>query len=225
MMITNVDAYVRCVARFGENQSGDAAHLFDDGDTVTAVLVDSGGAVMHACVLAGMVVGMFETVLSHSPAAEEAVSTVVDMLPAGGAARFTVVQVQADGAVSLARLAMPAPVYLRRGHVQPLQWVRKRRGSCVLEEAHFHFKSRDTLVCFGSGVAQAGDGVPYAVGWNETLLPAYLEAAYKPSIPACKLGELLLNVSGGLLGPKPQNDRSVAVLRYDTTRGRSHAVL
>lgn len=223
-MTANVDAFARCVARFGESQSGDAACLFDGGDTATAILVDSGDTAMHACVLAGMVAGMLESMLSHSVAIEEAVTTVMDMLPGDGAAHFTIMQVQADGAVGLVRLAMPSPIWLRRGHVHPVPWVQQVHGSCVFAKARLQLKSRDTLVCFGDGVAQAGHGVPYADGWCETLLPAYLEAAYAPSIPACKLGELLLNVSGALLGPRPQDDRSVAVLRYDTRR-ETHAVL
>lgn len=223
-MTGNIDAFARCVARFGESQSGDAARLFDGDGTVTAILVDSGDAAMHACVLAGMVAGMLESMLSHAVAVEEAVTMVMDMLPGDGAERFTIMQVQTDGTVGLVRLAMPSPIWLRRGHIHPVPWVQRTHGACVLEKARFQLKSRDTLVCFGDGVAQAGQGVPYADEWCETMLPAYLEAAYTPSIPACKLGELLLNVSGALLGPKPQDDRSVAVLRYDTRR-EPHAVL
>ncbi|MFT9078239.1 SpoIIE family protein phosphatase [Ethanoligenens sp.] len=216
-MTANVDAYAQCSARFGENQSGDAARLFYGEDAVTAVLVGGDGEAMHACVLAGMVASMLGSALSHPVAVDEAVATVVDMLPKGGSTAsvlFTVAQIRADGAAYLARLSMPSIVFLRRGRVLPFSAETHRCGSYVFEETRMRLKPRDTLICFGNGVAQAGDGVPYAPDWSGTLLPAYLEMAYTPSVPARKIGELLLSVSNSLCGDKPQNDLSVAVLRY-----------
>lgn len=227
-MTANIDAFTQCTARFGEIQSGDAARLFYGEDTVTAVLACSGGNTMRACVLSGMVVGMFDSVLSHPVTVDEAVATVINMLPAGDAAEsagFMVAQMRTDGSAYLARLAMPAPVLLRRGHVRVVSPAQKHEGFCVYEETRLQLKPRDTLVCFGSGIAQAGDGVPYAAGWSGTLLPAYLEAAYQPSVPACKIGELLLNVSSSLYGGKPKRDLSIAVLRYHARRGDDDAVL
>lgn len=227
-MTANIDAFTQCTARFGETQSGAAARLFYGEDTVTAVLACGGGNTMRACVLSGMVVGMFDSVLSHPVAVEEGVAAVIDMLPAGDDAEsvgFTVAQMRSDGSAYLARLAMPAPVFLRRGHVRAVAPAQKCHGVWVYEETRLRLKPRDMLVFFGSGVAQAGDGVPYAAGWSSTLLPAYLEAAYKPSAPARKIGELLLNVSSSLYGGKPKRDLSIAVLRYHAMREDDNAVL
>lgn len=228
-MTMAIDAYARSTARFGEEQSGDAARLFYGKDTVTAVLVGGGGGAVRACVLSGMVVSMFGSALSHPVTVVDAVDTVVGMLPPGnpdGIVAFTVSQVHADGTAYLAWISMPPPVLLRRGHVYPLPYLPRQAGGRLLQEAHLQLKPRDTLVSFGSGVAQAGDGVPCAAGWAERLLPAYLEAAYQPAISAEKMAELLLNVSCSLCGEKPPNDLSAAVFRYKTRReAKGSAVL
>lgn len=226
-MTTNIDAYTHSMARFGEQQSGETVRLFYGEDAVTAALIGGGGDAIQTGVLAGMVASMFGSVFSHPISAEQAVATVLDMLPAecSDPVWFTVAQMREDGRGYLARFSMPEAVLLRRGHAQPLLSEKQCCGSCVFEETHLRLKSRDTLVCFGSGVARAGDDVPYASGWQDTLLPAYLEAAYIPSIPARRLGELLLHVSGSLSRPEPRYDLSVAVLRYRANRRGTHAML
>ncbi|ADU25644.1 hypothetical protein [Ethanoligenens harbinense] len=219
-MTQAIDACAQSIARFGESQIGDAAKLFYGQDCVTAVLVD-GGETMSGCVLSGMVTSMFGSALSHPVAVDEAVATVAGMLPVSGGREpvlLTVAQMRADGAAYLARLAMPQAVFLRRGRVLPLVFTPRRCGPVVLEEARLQLKSRDTLVCFGHGVARAGEGVPYAAGWENVLLPAYLQAAYTPSVPAGKLVELLLGISCSLCGEKPRSDLSAAVLRYRAVR-------
>lgn len=219
-MTRAIDACAQSTARFGENQSGDAARLFYGQDRVTAVLV-GGGETMSGCVLSGMVASMFGSALSHPVAVDEAVAAVAGMLPMSGGrvpVRFTVAQMCADGTAYLARLSMPRVVFLRRGQVLPLVFTPLRCGPAVLEEARLRLKSRDTLVCFGQGVAQAGESAPYAAGWEDVLLPAYLQAAYAPSVPAGKLVELLLGVSRSLCGEKPRSDLSAAVLRYRAVR-------
>ncbi len=224
-MPTDIDACGRAEARFGEERSGDTIRLFREKDSVTAVLAGGSGNTVRASVLSGMVVSMFSSALSQPGSAETAVETVADMLPLTGGGTFALARVKENGAAYLAWSSAPQAVFMRRGHALPLPFESRRVSGRFLQEAHLTLKLRDTLVCFGAGVARAGEGTPYAAGFADRLLPAYLEAAYHPSIPAEKVLDLVLSVSRSLYENKPPYDLAAAVFRYRDRREADHGVL
>lgn len=226
--MADIDAYIENRARFGETHSGNAARIFKKVDTVTSVLIEGGGDSMRASVCSGMAMGMFETALSKVPCADKAMRTILSILPAvgkGGPSGFYLAEILQDGHCFLVKNRMPSGIFLRKGHVFPLDFHNEKGGDRLIETASVLLKPRDTLISFGNGVSRAADGVSYAADWCNKLLPAYLEAAYFPSISAQKMGELLLHVCQSLSNGKSKDDFSILIIRYQGHGGNKSALL
>lgn len=213
-----VETGVSSEALPGQGQPGERAEVFvRAGGFTSAVLAGDAAGGLKDGVLAGMALSMFRSALSHGCDMEYAVSLVLELLPADGAPGPTpllALEVGADGMGYLACTGLPLPVFLRRGRVRPLPGQNRALGARTLWESRFLLAARDTLVCVGGGVARAGEAQPAAADWHAHLLPAYLEAAYTPSIPAQKLADLVVNASRSLCGNRPAFDLNACVFRF-----------
>jgi hypothetical protein len=213
-----VDVQVRQLHKNGEELCGDSVAFHRANGEVVLVLADGLGSGVKANILATLTQKIALTMFREHMPLDAVVETVAATLPTCKVrnlaySTFTIVQIAADGAMTLVEFDNPA-TFVFRGSV-PLTLDRHVRtvGGYTLAQAQARLEEGDALVVASDGLIHAGIGGREPLGWRWDPICEHLGAFLTSDPEAEEVADNLIEAAANLYRRKPGDDTSVAVLK------------
>lgn len=236
MAVPRIDAFCGSLTRSGEAACGSLAQVLRGEGCVTVLIADGNvraaaagaesalaaarGSSAAAAARAALAAGMLSSLLRAGQSPEAAALTLTRAQPpCGPFTAFAVAQMRADGSLQAAQYRMGPPVFLLRGRLREPELRRIENG---VQAVSLSAREADTAALFCGVPGRELPDVPG--GFSREAAAAFLQGACKPRIAAGTLGALLLRAGGTLCNAKPDDDFSVALLRFLRPRAKSGPV-
>jgi len=173
-----------------------------------AVLSDGMGHGVKANVLATLTATMSLNFTIEHKNPETIADIIMNTLPVCSErhmsySTFTIIDIEADGHVTILEYDNPKTIVLRNNRILELEWqntimhTAKNEGK-EISTCRFKPKKEDRVLFFSDGITQSGLGTEkHPLGWGHDNLSAYAETLLKnsPSISAAKLAEKIVNMA------------------------------
>lgn len=237
MAAPRIDAFCGSLTRNGEAACGSLAQVLRGEDCVTVLIADGNipapaagaesarqaprGSSAAAAARAALAAGMLSSLLRAGQSPEEAALALSRVQPPDGPfTAFAVAQMRAGGSLLAAQYRMAPPVFLLRGRLREPELRETENG---VQSVSLSAREADTAALLCGAPGRELPDIPD--GFSRKAAAAFLQGAYKPHVEAERLGALLLRAGETLCGEKPDDDFSVALLRFLRPRAKSGPVL
>ncbi len=196
-----------------------------------AVLSDGMGHGVKANVLATLTATMSLNFTIEHKNSETIADIIMNTLPVCSErhmsySTFTIIDVEADGQISILEYDNPQTIILRNlksfdpGWQQTVMRTEKNQGK-EIRTCRFKPKKEDRILFFSDGITQSGLGTEkYPLGWGHENLINYLESLVKnaPLISAAKLAEKIVNMAYRNDNYSSKDDTSCASIYFREPR-------
>jgi len=161
--------------RHGEELCGDQVKVLRTAQRTIVALSDGLGSGVKANILSRLTTEIIVTMMREDAALADVVETVAGTLPMCRVRRiayatFVIIDIlHASGEFRLVNFDSPAPLYLHRGKVTPLERRTQSLEGKTLELSEGRLEHGDVLAAFSDGVLYAGMGTTlnFEWGWGE----------------------------------------------------------
>lgn len=194
-------------------------------DRTIIVLADGLGSGTKANILASMTASMAINFSSMNAPLEHTAQIILNTLPIdrerkAGYSSFSIIDIEADGAIHLVEYGNPEMVYLRNGESISLEkaMVKIRNRYRMKQALYFSSlsgKMNDRIIVFSDGISQSGIGSKvYPFGWQVKNVRAFVENEIKqePAISSFDLSRKLTRKAIANDAYRPKDDITAGVV-------------
>lgn len=185
-------------------------------EATTVILCDGIGSGIKAHIAAVMCANRLMELLRLGFSARQACAKVVMTMHAARTqdipfSAFCVCRILSDGHVTVISYEMPAPVIVEQMAASVAAQRFITLGNEVIAEMHFRLHTHTSLLLFSDGVAQAGMGTAFKLGWKEEGVAEFARSALARHAVAALPGMILEKVRE-YSGPTYGDDSTVILL-------------